>query len=325
VGIRRCLLPLSNWQKMTYKLIALDLDGTLLSDDGSIHKENIRQLVRFSKNGGIVVLSSGRMTDCIVPFTEVLGIDCPIIAYNGAMARLKKAEERRIIYHSPLSYIYADEIIDYCIENNFFLNFYLAASDIHPHPFPPPSEGEDEGGGGRGFRGRNSPEYLDVLYASDREELRRYADIYSRQTGAVYHFIKDISVMKGKSPTKLILITDVENEDKRRTRDFQYEFFKNRFSDGTVKVMKTNPEYLEFINGNTDKGVALRKLSEYYKIPEEQIIAMGDGHNDIDMLEYAGISAVPANAKDEVKRVADVVLKWDNNNAAVGNFLKEIL
>jgi len=274
-----------------YKLIALDLDGTLLSDDGSIHKENIRQLVRFSKNGGIVVLSSGRMTDCIVPFTEVLGIDCPIIAYNGAMTRLKKAEERRIIYHSPLSYIYADEIIDYCIENNFFLNFYLD----------------------------------DVLYASDREELRRYADIYSRQTGAVYHFIKDISVMKGKSPTKLILITDVENEDKRRTRDFQYEFFKNRFSDGTVKVMKTNPEYLEFINGNTDKGVALRKLSKYYKISEEQIIAMGDGHNDIDMLECAGISAVPANAKDEVKRVADVVLEWDNNNAAVGNFLKEIL
>jgi len=274
-----------------YKLIALDLDGTLLSDDGSIHKENIRQLVRFSKNGGIVVLSSGRMTDCIVPFTEVLGIDCPIIAYNGAMARLKKAEERRLIYHSPLSYVYADEIIDYCIENNFFLNFYLD----------------------------------DVLYASDREELRRYADIYSRQTGAVYHFIKDISVMKGKSPTKLILITDVENEDKRRTRDFQYEFFKNRFSDGTVKVMKTNPEYLEFINGNTDKGVALRKLSEYYKIPEEQMIAMGDGHNDIDMLECAGISAVPANAKDEVKRVADVVLEWDNNNAAVGNFLKEIL
>lgn len=75
---------------MKYKLIALDLDGTLLASDGTIPEENIKQLIKFSEKGGIVLLSSGRMTDCITPFTDILGIDCPIIAYNGAMVRLKK-------------------------------------------------------------------------------------------------------------------------------------------------------------------------------------------------------------------------------------------
>ncbi|HOL21789.1 MAG TPA: HAD family hydrolase [bacterium] len=276
---------------MKYKLIALDLDGTLLSDDGTIPEENIKQLVKFSQSGGIVVLSSGRMTDCIVPFAEVLGIDCPVIAYNGAMVRLKKVENRRIIYHNPLPSRASDEIIDYCIKHRFFLNFYLD----------------------------------DVLYADESEELRKYAEIYSRQTGAVYHFIRNISLMKGKSPTKLILITDVENEARFRTRDFQYEYFFGYFHNKQVKIIKTNPEYLEFINGSTDKGVALKKISEYYNIAEEQIISMGDGNNDIDMFKYSGISAVPSNAKEEVKKYADVILPWDNNSAAVGNFLREIL
>lgn len=187
--------------------------------------------------------------------------------------------------------LYSDEIIDYCIQHNFLLNFYLD----------------------------------DILYAIDKPESKKYADIYSTQTGAVYHFIKDISVMKGKAPTKLILITDVENEDRFRTRDFQYEYFLDYFKNKQIKIMKTNPEYLEFINGDTDKGVALKKVAEHYRIPREQIVAMGDGHNDIDMFSYVGISAVPANAKDEVKKYADVVLKWDNNNSAVGRFLKEII
>lgn len=276
---------------MKYKLIALDLDGTLLSDDGTIPQENITQLKKFSADGGIVVLSSGRMTDCITPFTEILEIDCPVIAYNGAMVRLKKSEKRKVIYHCPLNSEYSDKVIDHCLRHNFFLNFYLD----------------------------------DILYAEGKEELRKYAEIYSTQTGAVYHFLNDISVMKGKSPTKLILITDVENIDNFRTRDFQYEYFKKFFEGCPVKIIKTNPEYLEFINGATDKGVSLRKLADYYNIPREQIIAMGDGYNDIDMFSYAGISAVPSNAKDEVKRYADVVLPWDNNSASVGKFLKDIL
>ena len=70
-----------------FRVIALDLDGTLLDDEGRISSVDVTALKDFSEAGGIVVLASGRMTDNIRPFYDVMGIDGPTIAYNGAVAR----------------------------------------------------------------------------------------------------------------------------------------------------------------------------------------------------------------------------------------------
>lgn len=274
-----------------YKLISLDLDGTLLADDGTISKENSSCLKEFSEKGGIVVLSSGRMTGCISPFADMLGIDCPLIAYNGAMVKLNSASERKVIYHNPVSSAYGDMLIDYCAENNFLLNYYLQ----------------------------------DVLYAQNDENLKKYAGIYSGQTGAIYHHVEKMKTLKGNCPTKMILITDAGNEKNPfRSRDFQYEIFKNRIADG-LNIMKTNPEYLEFMNKGADKGTALAKMANYYNLDKSEIMAFGDGDNDISMLEYAGLSVAPANAKEDVKKAADVVLEWSNNQSAVAMFMKKAL
>jgi len=107
------------------KLIAVDLDGTLLDKDGKIPEKNRYYLKKFYENGGIVVLSSGRMTDSVSPFSDKLGIDCPLIVYNGAMVRLRKKEGREIIFHKPVPVRYSDYTIDYCLKNRFHLNFYL--------------------------------------------------------------------------------------------------------------------------------------------------------------------------------------------------------
>ena len=272
------------------KLIAVDLDGTLLNEDGKIPEENRYYFKKFSENGGIVVLSSGRMTDCVSPFVNILEIDCPLIVYNGAMVRLRKKEERKIIFHMTLPAEIGDILIDYSLENNFHLNYY----------------------------------FNDTLYAQKNQSLKKYPDIYSSQTGAVYKFLNDIRILKGNSPTKLILITDTENEDITRTRDYQYEYFKKNFGE-KVKLVKTNPEYLEFINIDVDKGVGLKKIADYYGIKKEEIVSFGDGENDIEMLLYSGISVVPSNAKEKVKKVAKIVSEYSNDQAFIGKFLKEFL
>lgn len=269
------------------KLISIDLDGTLLDDKGKIPEENKEVLKKFSEKGGIVVLASGRMTDCVSLYSEILGIDTPLIVYNGAMVRLRKKEGRKVIYHNPVPLKYSNFLIDYCIKNRFLLNFY----------------------------------YNDLLYAQKDEQLKIYAEIYSNQTGAKYNFIEDIYCLKGKRPTKLIIITDVKNPEIFRTRDFQYEYFKKLWGN-KITLMKTNPEYLEFMNKGVNKGVALKKIADYYKIKKDEILSFGDGENDIDMFKYSGISVVPSNASEEVKKFSTIISEYSNNEAYIGKFLK---
>ncbi|MCM8767217.1 MAG: Cof-type HAD-IIB family hydrolase [Candidatus Omnitrophica bacterium] len=272
------------------KLLAIDLDGTLLDNQGKINKEDKIALKLFSKKGGIVVLASGRMTDCVSVYSKILEIDTPLIVYNGAMVRLTEKEKRKIIYHNPVPLKYSKFIIDYCFENNFLLNFY----------------------------------YQDILYATNNPKLKEYAEIYSKQTGAKYLFIENLKIMENKKPTKLILITDVENKDIKRTRDYQYKYFKKLFGKN-LNIVKTNPEYLEFMNKGVNKGTALKVLADYYKIKREEIVAFGDGENDLEMLLYAGISVVPKNAKEKVKKFAKIVSDYSNNQAYISKFLNGFL
>jgi hydroxymethylpyrimidine pyrophosphatase-like HAD family hydrolase len=205
------------------------------------------------------------------------------------MVKLMEAEKRAILYHNPLDSRHADIIIDYCESRRFFLNYYID----------------------------------DVLYATCDSSLRKYADIYSQQTGAIYRFTDGLGRFKGGSPTKMILITDSENSDISRTRDFLYGYFSDMMG-AMVNIARTNPEYLEFFNIETDKGVALAKVAKHYGVKREEIIAFGDGENDIPMLEYAGFSAAPSNARPAVKKSAGTVSVWSNNQSAVGKFLEGI-
>jgi len=271
------------------KLLAIDLDGTLLNSEGKISKEDKNVLRKFFEKGGIVILSSGRMTDCVSIYSKILEIDTPLIVYNGAMVRLREKENRKIIYHNPVPLKYSKFIIDYCIKNKFLLNFY----------------------------------YDDILYAQNETNLKKYAEIYSKQTGAKYNFI-DLKIMKDKKPTKLILITDVKNPNIERTRDFQYKHFKKIFGK-SLNIVKTNPEYLEFMNKGVNKGKGLQALVEYYKIKKDEIIAFGDGENDIEMLLYAGISVVPKNAKEKVKKISKIVSDFTNDQSYISRFLKGFL
>ncbi|MGC8976191.1 MAG: Cof-type HAD-IIB family hydrolase [Candidatus Ratteibacteria bacterium] len=269
------------------KLLAIDLDGTLLNSKGQISKQDKDILRKFYEKGGIVVLASGRMTDCVSIYSKILKIDTPLIVYNGAMVRLREKEKRKIIYHKPVPLKYSKFLIDYCIKNKFFLNFY----------------------------------YNDVLYAQKSPYLKKYAEIYSSQTGAKYNFIDNLKIMEDKKPTKLILITDVKNPVKERTRDYQYSYFKKIFGK-FLNIVKTNPEYLEFMNKGVSKGKALREIAKYYGIRRDEIIAFGDGENDIDMLIYAKISVVPKNCIEKVKKFATIVSDYTNDESYISKFLK---
>ncbi|MCJ7750049.1 MAG: Cof-type HAD-IIB family hydrolase [Armatimonadetes bacterium] len=275
-----------------FRLLALDLDGTLLDDEGRISSADAAALKGFSQAGGIVVLASGRMTDNIRPFYDEIGIDGPTIAYNGAVARQSRAASGGVILETPLPARYADELIDYTRREHFHLNYYV-----------------DE-----------------KLYARDDPELKRFADLYARQTGAVFHFLPDLERFSGSEPTKLIVVTDptVPGEPNPRHRDELYEVWRERW--GTeVTVMRTNPEYLEFYHREAGKGRALMGLCHHYGIDRELTLAFGDNFNDVSMLEAAGCGVAVANSNEDAAAAADWVSPLTNNESAVADAIRRLV
>lgn len=92
----------------------------------------------------------------------------------------------------------------------------------------------------------------------------------------------------------------------------------------SVYTTFSKPFFLEILDGNVNKGTALKNIMETENIPLSQVIAFGDGLNDKEMLETAGIGVAMDGAFDELKTVADHVTT-SNNESGVGEFLKKYL
>lgn len=274
------------------RLVALDLDGTLLDSRGEASDEDAAALRSFHRDGVVVVLASGRMTSAVRPWYDKLGVDGPVISYNGAMARDSDARGSPVLLEKPLPAPYADELIDYADRHHFHLNYYL-----------------DE-----------------VLYGKDDPLLRRYADIYTRQTGSVFHFVRNFERFRRCEPTKIILITDpsVAGENDPRRRDEQYEYWASRWA-GLVAIMKTNPEYLEFLDLDANKGDALEAICRAYGIGQEETAAFGDGDNDAAMLRWAGVGIAVANASGACRAAADIILAQTNDESPVARAFESAL
>ncbi len=171
---------------MTYKLAAIDLDGTLLnSKTHAVSDGNAAAVRDAARNGAQIVLASGRQWVTINKFAQQLDLapDAPIIAYNGAMIRTHGGETW---FHQPLPADAAAKIVTYCAANGYHLNYYLD----------------------------------DALYVRDDD---KWVDIYRERTGTVAQITGDLGRFDGRQPTKIILIDMLETTNRLLTR-FQAEF-----------------------------------------------------------------------------------------------------
>jgi Cof subfamily protein (haloacid dehalogenase superfamily) len=265
------------------KLIAFDLDKTILTNRHAISATDTATIRKLYDRGIIIVPASGRMTPSIRLCVRQIKRDMPIISYNGALARDTIKRKERILYHNPLPSHYSDRIIAFAEENRICLNYYLN----------------------------------DVLYSKQSPALRKYSTIYTRQTKSPYTFLPDLLSLLGKQPTKLLIVTEPE------VRDMLYKKLHKKFGD-KINVVKTNPEYLEFMNKKADKGKGLKAIARAYAIRRNEIIAFGDADNDIGMLRYAGTGIAVLNANSRVKKAADYILPVTNNQDPLTTACREL-
>ena len=114
-------------------------------------------------------------------------------------------------------------------------------------------------------------------------------------------------MLEREEPIKLLVI---DNQDRIRE---MFAYFKELFG-RNLQISFSRPEYLEFTNAEATKGNALAVLGQMLDISREEIIAIGDSHNDISMIEYAGLGIAMGNAIDELKHHADYVTKGNDEN-----------
>lgn len=168
---------------MTPQLIALDLDGTLLTHDKRISPRNLATVQALAAQGIHIVLASGRMHQVTARYASELGLpdDEPVISYNGAMGRTHAGAP---LFEWPVPTAEAEEIVEFSWQHDYHLNFY----------------------------------HSDTLYVAHQT---KWAEIYYSRTGSLPHPIGDLRSLIGKEPTKLIIIdtpqeTDRLLEEKRR-------------------------------------------------------------------------------------------------------------
>jgi len=121
-----------------------------------------------------------------------------------------------------------------------------------------------------------------------------------------------------KPALKLLVI---EEEEKRREyfKKELYKYYKHRLS-----ISSSMETYIEITASNVNKGRALADLADGYNILPEEIIAVGDGYNDLPMLEMAGLGVAMDNASEEVRAKADRITQ-SNDDQGVAKVLEYLL
>ena len=106
---------------MGVKLFVSDLDGTMLPDGNVVSAENIAAVQRAVEAGVVVTIATGRMFEAALPVAEALGVDVPIISYNGALI---KSPSGRVYEEHTIEERLAHDIIAFCRERGWYIQSY---------------------------------------------------------------------------------------------------------------------------------------------------------------------------------------------------------
>lgn len=263
---------------MNYKLIAVDMDGTLLNSNKEITAKTANAIRRAIQQGVIFTFSTGRPMQGVEKYRQQLDLKFPIITYNGAM--LVRGDTKDVIYSVNL-------------DTNDVVKIWQLGQSL----------------------GTTMCVWsCNRLYCN---VLNERAYDYAKLTGMDPQLLKDISSILLCGVTKILYYDDVD-----KISHWQHEIQPTIF--GSVTFCTSQPKFLEFFNSSVSKAVAMAKIGEMYGISSQEMIAIGDGLNDISMLEYAGLGVAMANAPDEVKKHADYVT-LSNDQDGVAHVIAEFI
>ena len=280
-----------------YKLIAIDLDGTLLNSYGMVSEKNKQALIEANKKGAEIVIASGRSTNSVKNIANDLGICNYIICGNGSLIYDLQHEE--IIYDKFIDKKKALQIIEICEQNSIYYNIYTENMVI--------------------AKSLNN----NVLFY--HQENANKPDSKKTKINLVQNIYDYVDKLQNQNILK-ITISDNDNiifngiiRKLREIMDIDVldvaHMSRKMIKSGTEEV-SLEYYYTEITSKNVDKWYAIEYLIDKLNINKEDIMTIGDNVNDKLMIENAGCGVVMGNSAPYIKEIADMVVA-DNNKDGV--------
>ena len=279
-----------------YKLIAIDLDGTLLNSYGEISQGNREAIEYALKNNVEVVLASGRDPKTMEKISLNLGINNYLIAGNGASIYDIKQEKN--IYEKFIKQEKALKIIQICKDNSIFLNLYtdkgIITESLNFNVKVFNSENTH-----KALENQTNIEVVNDLYQYTKDnKLNILKIIICDESKIIFNnIIQKLKMIGG------VEVLDVEHMSRKKirigTEEIDVEYF-----------------YTEISSKNVDKWNAIEFLTEKLQIKKEEVICIGDNINDKKMVENAGIGIAMGNSALAVNNIGDFITE-DNNSDGV--------
>ena len=287
-----------------YKLIAIDIDGTLLNSYGDLSLENKNAIQNAVKKGIKVVLTSGRMPESVKSLSEELSANEYIIAGNGTLIYdLKKNEN---IYENNIPEEKLSKIIEICEQNSIYYSLYTADSII-----------------------ASSLNYNVLYYNFENSKKNENKKTNINIVDNIPEYIKEnnVKVLKiticdshkaifDRIITKLRQISNIEVLD---VGHMSRKVIKSGTEDVNIEY-----SYTEISNKNTNKWYAIEYLIEKLGIEKNEVIAIGDNINDKLMVENAGLGVAMGNSALSSMNIGDYTT-LDNNSSGVSNAINKFI
>jgi len=262
------------------KLLALDLDGTLLNSRHQVSERNIDAINKAQEKGVNIVIATGRTNLGAEDIFHSLGLKEYLIAYNGAL--IKNMAEDKIIKHIPLPLDQSLEILKFVEAEDLYVNLYMNSS----------------------------------VYANKKgEEYEYYSRIMNIEPVVLE---EDLHQFLNRPTTKMLII-----EKDLKKVDYILKSLEEDFSD-RLNITKSISDCIDVMSKGVSKGSALSDLSRKLNILPEEAAVVGDSNNDIEMMQFAGISGAVANAEIAVKESADYITS-SNDQDGVAEFIEKFV
>ena len=248
------------------RLIATDLDDTLLNEKNELSERTLNALRAAMAAGCGVTLSSGRMVEAMLPFAEKIGVNAPMLLYNGALLWNHATDE--VLYANRVPYAIALGVTRLVEEAGSYLQVYPC----------------------RGY------------YCS---EILPRTEKYARQinvpaTPTHMPMAKWLEEHPGDVQKLLIIDDSPEHADGLQAR------LREAFPRG-ASFQKSKPHYIEVMPEGVDKGASMKRLADILGVKAEEVMAFGDGQNDVPMLTFAGAGHAMANGSAEARAAAPFI------------------